>query len=87
MLGAAIDDIMAFASNRLTLVEGKREEEQLYDNMPEAISQAIALSEVTKSVQFIHIDKTLAERLLQDKCCSILPIGWAKLDLFAVDKG
>ena len=60
MLKAAIDDVMSFARNRITLVECKREEQQLYDNMPEAISQAIALSEVTKLVQFVHIDKTLA---------------------------
>lgn len=51
---------MSFARNRITLVECKREEQQLYDNMPEAISQAIALSEVTKLVQFVHINKTLA---------------------------
>lgn len=86
MLKAVIDDIMKFASNRITLVEGKREH-QLFDSMSEAISQAIALSEVTKSVQSIHIDKTPTERLLQYKFSSILPIGWAKLGLFAVDKG
>jgi hypothetical protein len=55
VLKAALDDIMSFARNRITLVEGK--EQQLYDSMPEAISQAIALSEVTKSVEFIQVDR------------------------------
>lgn len=87
MLEGVIDDIMKFASNRIALVEGKRDRYQLFDSMPEAISQAIALSEVTKSVQSIHINKTPTERLLQYKFSSILPIGWAKLGLFAVDKG
>jgi hypothetical protein len=50
-----IDDIMSFADNRITLVEGKCKDQQLYDSMPEAISQAIALSKVTESVQFIDI--------------------------------
>jgi hypothetical protein len=60
VLNAALDDVMSFARNRITLVEGKREEQHLYDSMPEAVSQAIALSEVTKSVQSVHIDKMLA---------------------------
>jgi hypothetical protein len=46
VLNAAIDDVMTFASNRITLIVGKSEE-NLYDSMPEAISQAIALSEVS----------------------------------------
>jgi hypothetical protein len=87
VLKAAIDDIMSFANNRITLVEGKREDQQLYDSMPEAISQAIALSEVTESVQFVDIDKTLIQCLLQNERSSILPIRWAKLDIFAIDKG
>jgi len=57
VLKAALDDVMSFARNRITLVEGKHEEQQLYDNMPEAISQAIALSEVTKCVEFIQVDR------------------------------
>ena len=79
---------MEFASNPIMmLVEGKREDRQLFESMSEAISQAIALGEVTKSVQFIYIDKTPAESLLHYKFSSILPIGCAKLGLFAVDKG
>jgi hypothetical protein len=56
VLTGAIDAIIRLASNRITLVEGKREERQLYDYMPEAISQAVALSEVTKSVEFIQVN-------------------------------
>jgi hypothetical protein len=59
VLKAAIEDIMSFADNPITLVQGKPWEEQLYGSIPEAISQAIALSEVTESVQFVDIDKTL----------------------------
>jgi hypothetical protein len=43
-----IDEVMEYAIQLITLVEGKRDEFNLYDNMPEAISQAVALSEVTK---------------------------------------
>ena len=89
MLNSDIDEIMKYfkLTDRITLVEGKREDQTLLDSMSEAIGKAIALSEVTKSVQFIHNHKTPAERLLQYKFSSILPIGWAKLGIFAVDKG
>jgi hypothetical protein len=59
VLKAAIDDIMSFADNHIMLVQGKPKEEQLYGSMPEAISQAIALNEVTESVQFVDINETL----------------------------
>ena len=39
VLNAAIDDIMTFACNRITLVVGGTCEENLYDNMPEAITK------------------------------------------------
>jgi hypothetical protein len=42
------------------LVEGKREEGPLHERMPEAISQAIALCELARSVLFLHVNKTLA---------------------------
>ncbi|KAK0189808.1 hypothetical protein F5146DRAFT_1052640 [Armillaria mellea] len=49
ILKAAVYDIMIAAMNRITIVEGKREDQELYDSMPEATSQAVALSEVTGS--------------------------------------
>ncbi|KAK0238633.1 hypothetical protein EDD85DRAFT_935957 [Armillaria nabsnona] len=49
ILKAAVYDIMIGAMNRITMVEGKREDQELYDSMPEATSQAVALSEVTGS--------------------------------------
>ncbi|KAK0191503.1 hypothetical protein F5146DRAFT_1049042 [Armillaria mellea] len=47
ILKAAVYDIMIAAMNRITMVEGKHEDQELYDSMPEATSQAVALSEVT----------------------------------------
>lgn len=43
---------MIGAMNRITMarVEGKREDQELYDSMPEATSQAVALSEITGCV-------------------------------------
>ncbi|SJL03466.1 uncharacterized protein ARMOST_06822 [Armillaria ostoyae] len=51
ILKAAVYDIMIGAMNRInvTMVQGKREDQELYDSMPEATSQAVALSEVTGS--------------------------------------
>ena len=43
---------MMHAQNCITLVEAKRENEMLGDSMPEATSQAIALSEATRCVLF-----------------------------------
>lgn len=37
---------MVYARNRIMLIEAKRDREMLKDSMPEATSQAIALSEV-----------------------------------------
>jgi hypothetical protein len=78
-------DFLGLARNRIVLIKGKR---QLIDSMPEAISQAIALSEVTKSVQFLlHINKTLTQCLVQDRHNSVLPVKRAKMDFLNVDKG
>ena len=55
VLQASLEDLMMYAKNRITLVEAKREQEMLADNMPEATSQAIALSEVTECVSFHHL--------------------------------
>ncbi|PBK99156.1 hypothetical protein ARMGADRAFT_491963 [Armillaria gallica] len=49
ILKAAVYDIMIGAMNQITMVEGKREDQELYDSMPEATSQAVALSEITGS--------------------------------------
>ncbi|KAF9029260.1 hypothetical protein BDZ89DRAFT_1014507 [Hymenopellis radicata] len=51
VLKGALHDVMRFSQNRIVLVEGKQPEEDnnLYNSMPEAISQAAALSEVTGS--------------------------------------
>jgi hypothetical protein len=59
-LNAGSYDVMSFAENRIILVEGKGEERYLRDSMAKATSQAIALSEVTGSVQFVHVAKMLA---------------------------
>ena len=53
VLQASLEDLMMYAKNRITLVEAKREQEMLADNMPEATSQAIALSEVTGCISFL----------------------------------
>jgi hypothetical protein len=87
VLYAAVDDILSLTSNCIPLVIGKHNEQKpsLYDSMPEAIIQAMALSEVTKSVLFIHINKIFTQYffiLLQDEGNSILPIKWTKLDVF-----
>lgn len=50
MLESTLDDLMIYAGNRILLVEAKREKEMLKDYIPEATSQAIALSEVTGCV-------------------------------------
>lgn len=50
VLKASIYDIIRLTDNCITLVQGKQDF-QMYDSMPKAISQAIALSEVTKLVQ------------------------------------
>jgi len=47
VLEASLDDLMMYTRNRIMLVEGKHDKEMLIDCMPEATSQAIALSEVT----------------------------------------
>jgi hypothetical protein len=53
VLQASLEDLMMYAKNHITLVEAKCEQEMLADNMPEATSQAIALSEVTGCVSFL----------------------------------
>jgi hypothetical protein len=58
VLNAAAHDIIRFTCKCITLAKGKHEE-CLYDSMPKAVSQAMALNEVKKSVQFIHFDKML----------------------------
>ena len=47
MLESTLDDLMIYARNCIMLIEAKRDKEMLTDSMPEATSQAIALSEVT----------------------------------------
>ncbi|KAF8329241.1 hypothetical protein F5887DRAFT_923809 [Amanita rubescens] len=47
VLEAPLDDLMMYTGNCIMLVEAKRDKEMLVDCMPEATSQAIALSEVT----------------------------------------
>ncbi|KAF8630468.1 hypothetical protein AX17_005409 [Amanita inopinata Kibby_2008] len=47
VLAATLDDLTIYAGNRIMLVEAKRDREDLRDSMPEATSQAIALSEVS----------------------------------------
>ncbi|KAK0449632.1 uncharacterized protein EV420DRAFT_1646954 [Desarmillaria tabescens] len=42
ILKVAMYDIMIAARSRITLVEGKREDQELYDSMPEATTQAVA---------------------------------------------
>ena len=41
---------MIYAGNRIMLIEAKCDKDMLTDSMPEATSQAIALSEVTGCV-------------------------------------
>ncbi len=48
---------LRYAKNYITLVDARRENEMLVDSMPEATSQAIALSEVTGYV-FFQLDVT-----------------------------
>ena len=50
MLDSAIVTMDFGCNHFMLLVEGKREDEQLHDSMPEAVSEAIALSEVMKSM-------------------------------------
>ncbi|KAH9956607.1 hypothetical protein BC827DRAFT_1270800 [Russula dissimulans] len=47
VLEAPLDDLMIYTGNLIMLVEAKRDKETLFDYMPEATSQAIALSEIT----------------------------------------
>ncbi|KAF8332139.1 hypothetical protein F5887DRAFT_1078178 [Amanita rubescens] len=49
VLGASLDDLMMYTGNCILPVEAKRDKEMLIDCMPEATSQAIALSEVTSN--------------------------------------
>jgi len=49
----SLEDLTMYAKNRITLVEAKREQEMLADNIPEATSQAITLSEVTGCILFL----------------------------------
>ncbi|KAI6011276.1 hypothetical protein PISMIDRAFT_690142 [Pisolithus microcarpus 441] len=60
ILEAPPDDLMLYTGNHIILVEGKRDKEMLIDCMPEATSQAIALSEVTgkNTVRYILSDGT-----------------------------
>jgi len=67
VLQASLEDLMMYAKNRITLVEAKREQEMLADNMPEATSQAIALSEVTGCVSFLS-PRQLVFSTLTDNC-------------------
>jgi len=53
VLQVSLEDLTMYAKNRITLVEAKREQEMLADNIPEATSQAIALSEVTGCILFL----------------------------------
>lgn len=52
VLQATLETLMMYAQNCITLVEAKRENEMLGDSMPDATSQAIALSEATRCVLF-----------------------------------
>ncbi|KAF8811039.1 hypothetical protein BYT27DRAFT_7208897 [Phlegmacium glaucopus] len=59
VLQAELDDVMKFGLNCTMLVEGKKHDDHLiYDNMPEAISQAAALCEATgiSAIRFILSD-------------------------------
>jgi hypothetical protein len=47
VLEASLDDLMMYTGNCIMLVKAKRDKEMLIDCMPEATSQAIALSKVT----------------------------------------
>ncbi|KAI0300505.1 hypothetical protein B0F90DRAFT_1668320 [Multifurca ochricompacta] len=47
VLEAPLGDLMTYIENCIILVEAKRDKEMFIDSMPEATSQAIALSEVT----------------------------------------
>ncbi|KAF8871843.1 hypothetical protein BD779DRAFT_1680078 [Infundibulicybe gibba] len=57
-LDTAADTIASYAHNCVPLVTGKREDQPLYDSMPEAVSQAIVLSEIAqaKAVRFCLSD-------------------------------
>jgi hypothetical protein len=52
VLQTTLETLMTYAQNCITLAEAKRENEMLGDSMPEATSQAIALSEATRCVLF-----------------------------------
>ncbi|KAH9953291.1 hypothetical protein BC827DRAFT_1387278 [Russula dissimulans] len=58
VLEAPLDDLMMYTENCIILVEAKRDQEVLFDSLPEATSQAIALSEVTgnKTVRYCLSD-------------------------------
>ena len=49
---------MIYAGNRIMLIEAKCDKDMLTDSMPEATSQAIALSEVTGCVRTVTFDIT-----------------------------
>ena len=48
VIEASLDDLMMYTRNCIMLVEAKCDKEMLIDFMPEATSQAITLSEVTR---------------------------------------
>ena len=81
MLNASIYDIIRLTDNCITLAQGEQYF-QMSDSIPEAVSQAIALSEVTELVQLVHTDKTLTWHFLQESSSSILPNRWKNLGLF-----
>lgn len=58
VLRSTLEDLMIYAGNRIMLIEAKRDKDMLTDSMPEATSQAIALSEVTgnKTVRYCLSD-------------------------------
>ena len=47
VLRSTLDRLLKYAGHCFLLIEAKRDKEMLTDSMPEATSQAIALSEVT----------------------------------------
>ena len=50
VLDSTLEDLTMYTRNRIMLIEAKRDKQMVMDSMPEAISQAIALSEVTGCV-------------------------------------
>ncbi|KAF8313735.1 hypothetical protein F5887DRAFT_1151878 [Amanita rubescens] len=58
VLRSTLNDLMIYARNPIMLIEAKRDRDMLTDSIPEATSQAIALSEVTgnKTVRYCLSD-------------------------------